>query len=167
MNARKLIGKRTLVLASVRGSTSGDVEFDGPVLSWAGGFSNRMGRSLADESLDKSPGRGWLECPARAGKMKRKPVLMMTMVEREIGRALRKACEANVWTAPRMIDVNPVLRSLKHDEVNSKNWPPLNHVGIAVRILGSLPRRTAHSYGATDYQPRVHMPGSGREGLFS
>ena len=102
LNERRKLSENGLVLASVVIDEAGDV-IDGPVVV-VRGFSESDGR-LADESLDDLDEAA----DAAVRKMKRKTRLDDDMVEREIGRALRKACEATFGRRP-MIDVT-VLRS--------------------------------------------------------
>jgi len=102
INERRKLAENGFVLASVVIDEAGDV-IDGPVVV-VRGFSEADGR-LADESLDELD-----EAAENAvQKMKRKTRLEDDMVEREIGRALRKACDATFGRRP-MIDVT-VLRS--------------------------------------------------------
>jgi ribonuclease J len=102
LNERRKLSENGLVLASVVIDEAGDV-IDGPVVV-VRGFSESDGR-LADESLDDLDEAA----DAAVRKMKRKTRLDDDMVEREIGRALRKACETTFGRRP-MIDVT-VLRS--------------------------------------------------------
>tara|TARA_R110002020_G_scaffold316899_2_gene532500 strand:- start:311272 stop:312909 length:1638 start_codon:yes stop_codon:yes gene_type:complete len=102
INERRKLAENGFVLASVVIDEAGDV-IDGPVVV-VRGFSEADGR-LADESLDELD-----EAAENAvQKMKRNTRLEDDMVEREIGRALRKACDATFGRRP-MIDVT-VLRS--------------------------------------------------------
>jgi len=102
LNERRKLSENGVVLASVVIDEAGDV-VDGPVVV-VRGFSEADGR-LADESLDELDEAA----DAAVTKMKRKNRLDDEMVEREVGRALRKACETTFGRRP-MIDVT-VLRS--------------------------------------------------------
>ncbi|WP_035613469.1 ribonuclease J [Hyphomonas johnsonii] len=102
LEERRKLSRDGLVLASVAITEAGDV-IDGPVVI-VRGFSESDGR-LADESLEALDEAAELAVT----KMKRKNRVDDDMVEREIGRALRKACEVTFGRRP-MIDVT-VLRS--------------------------------------------------------